>query len=45
MDDVPSNEGIRDANSYPSLFITNGEVEKIKDKAVYFLRTIPEERK
>jgi len=36
---------MREANADPSLFITNGENERLKDKAVYFIRNLPEGKK
>jgi len=36
------NEEIKEQNAEPTLFITNGETEKLKNKAVFFTRFLGE---
>lgn len=38
--DVQSDE-IKDVGAEPSIFITNGDKEKLKDKAIYFVKNFP----
>ena len=40
-----SNDDIKDNQSEPTLFITYGDTEKLKEKAVWFLRMTPDNRK
>lgn len=43
VDDILNHEGgAREANTDPSLFVTHGDSERIKDKAVIFIRNLSE---
>jgi len=45
VDDVLNHEGgTREANTDPSLFVTHGDNERIKDKSVVFIRNLSEGR-
>ena len=43
--DNQGNDDIKDNNQEPTLFINYGEPEKLKEKAVWFIRMLPEHRK
>ena len=45
VQDQISNDEIKEANADPMLFITQGDTERIKEKAVYFIRNLPENKK
>jgi hypothetical protein len=43
--DLANGEEVKDSNADPIFFITDGETERIKDKAVWFMRNLTEGRK
>ena len=45
VQDQISNDEIKEANADPMLFITQGDTERIKEKAIYFIRNLPENKK
>lgn len=45
VQDLISNDEVKDANAEPSLFITQGDTERLKEKAVYFIRNLHENKK
>lgn len=38
--DIQGDE-IKDVGAEPSIFITNGDKDKLKDKAIYFVKNFP----
>jgi dynein heavy chain, axonemal len=45
VQDLISNDEVKDANADPNLFLTYGDHEKQKDKAIYFLRKLEGNKK
>jgi hypothetical protein len=39
--DSSNGDDIKDSGAEPTLFITNGDQEKLKDKAIYFVKNFP----
>ena len=45
IQDTNNNDDIKDTSAEPTLFFTYGESEKLKEKAIWFVRMLPDNRK